>query len=35
MKKLLLATKDRASNDQYIHELYTVFAGFQIGRAHV
>ncbi|MGN0712659.1 MAG: sigma-54 interaction domain-containing protein [Anaerovoracaceae bacterium] len=28
MKKLLLATKDRVSNDQYIHELFSVFAGF-------
>lgn len=28
MKRLLLATKDRNSNDQYMHELYSVFAGF-------
>lgn len=28
MKKLLLATKDKASNDQYIKELFSVFAGF-------
>lgn len=28
MKRLLLATKDRSSNDQYMHELYSVFAGF-------
>ena len=28
MKRLLLATKDKESNDQYIKELYSVFAGY-------
>lgn len=28
MKKLLLATKDRESNNQYVKELYSVFAGY-------
>ena len=27
MKRLLLATKDKVSNDQYVKELYSVFAG--------